>query len=166
MKSTLEKQISELKSTIFIPLIMLGVAWVVFFALSFAKYPVDEIHMSLWLSIQIPVVVGVSALYIALFIPHIKAYKTLKALPKNPPAREVTIHCQKVKFLNDGHHKINCRRFCGVIFVDEHGQKYTYILEQSLWYDKENATPYRQRKGCTVTLICYADTNMISHIKG
>lgn len=166
MNSTKQKQLAELKSNIVYPLVLFGAAWVVFFVLSCVNGQKEG--MSVWqiLAIEVPVAVVVTAVALSFYLPVFKCYLALKALPDDPPVRQQSIHVAKVKFLHNGGMRHSTRRFCGVIFMDDQGNKYTYILEETLWKDKENCAPYVAHKGHTITLFCYGDSRYVEKIRG
>ena len=166
MSKIREKQIAELKSYVFLPFILLAVAWVAFFIISSVNASKDGIPLGELLAVEIPVVVLTTAVILCFYIPLFRAYFALKAIPQGTPTKEKSIHCVKVKFMHNGGVKINYRRFCGVVLTDTNGIKYIYILEESQFKDKENTALYKAYEGATVTLVCYGDTNYIEQIRG
>lgn len=165
MSKIREKQIAQLKSTIFFPLVLLVVAWVVFFVIITFNATKEGLSIPEALAIEIPIVMAISLLIICFYIPLFKIYFALKSIPEDTVRREKTIRCVKVKFKHTGGHKLNYRRFCAVVLMDENGQNYTYVLEEVQFKDKENCAPFRACQGTNVTLVCYGDTPYVEEIK-
>ena len=165
MSSIREKQISQLKGTIFVPLISLLVAWAVFFVI--ISFNATKAGMSIpdALTMELAIFTVICAAILCFYIPLLKIYYALKSIPKDTPHREKSIRCVKVKFIHTGAHKLNYRRFCGVVLMDENGIKYTYALEEVQFSDREKRAPYQAYEGTTVSLIYYGDTTYVEQIR-
>ncbi len=166
MSKTREKQIRQLKSAIFLPLVLLVIAWAVFVIIAIFNAMKNGISLPEIMSVVIPLVIFISAAIVCLYIPLFKAYFALLKLPEDTIRRKKTIHCVKVKFLYMGGRRFNYHRVCAVILMDENGQSYTYVLEEIQYRSKESCAPYRAYKGTTVSLICYGDTPYVEQIRG
>lgn len=159
-----EKQLSQLRTTIFIPLILFLVAWVAFFVILYINAAKAGIPLpSIW-GIEIFAFALVSTAILYLYVPLFKPFLALKAISSDTPCQEKTIYCVKVKFIQTSNRKVNYRKFCAVILTAENGDKYTYVLEKVEFKDKQNCAPYKAYEGDSITLVCYGDTMLVERI--
>ncbi len=164
MSDMREKQMKLLKSSIVAPLIILVVAWIIFFVIASVQASHDGIPLPDFLWGAIPAAVVVTVLICCLYISKIKMYFALKAIPYDTRTTTKTIQCVKVSFVHNPRSRWNLD-IIGVVFKDEQGVKYTYIFEENQYKEKRICAPYKAYQGTSVTLVCYGDTHYVGEIK-